>query len=112
MKKILAAVLSTLLLAGCVSVDPKTGRALPRGNQTYMFDHVQQRAQHLQDGMPRIEILLLLGSPAKMLTDDTVWCYYPERAAVLVPAKWLRLEFRNDALVEYGYRPVFLGVHF
>ena len=105
----LTAVLLAVLLAGCVNVDPQTGKTLPRGDQYYEFDVVQRRSEKLELGMSRLAVLMLLGSPAEKSGDDEVWVYLPERPAVLVPARALRLRFEKDRLADFGYRPIVLG---
>ncbi len=96
-------------LAGCVSEDPVTGKLLPREGQKFTFDVVQQRAEQLRTGMTKLDVHLLLGSPAEKDAADDLWIYLPERYAVLVPARALRLEFRDRVLVDFGYRPIVLG---
>ena len=106
--KIFSALL-VLLLAGCVSVDPDTGETLPRGNQKYKFETVERRAQQLQDGLAKIDVLILLGAPAEKSLDENVWVYLPERPAVLVPSRALQLKFKDGILVQHGYKAIVLG---
>ena len=101
--------LLVLLLSGCVSVDPKTGETIPRGGQKYEFETVQRRAEKLRTGMSRYEVLMQLGSPAEKSDDGVIWVYLPERPAVLVPSRALRLEFDRDVLLKHGYSPIILG---
>ena len=54
-------------------------------------------------------MLLHQGSPAEKSDDGAVWVYLPERPAVLVPSRALRLEFDRDVLVKHGYSPIILG---
>lgn len=100
------------LPASCVTEDAQTGRPIPRGEQKYPFDEVQEKAEQLQPGLNKTQVLMLLGSPAEKDEKGDVWIYLPERYAVLVPARALRLEFRDRILVEYGYRPIVLGAQF
>ncbi len=102
-------VLIALMLAGCVNVDPETGKTIPRGEQRYKFATVERRAERLQDGITKGDALMLLGSPAEESDDGDVWVYLPERPAVLVPSRALRLEFENNVLVKHGYSPIVLG---
>lgn len=104
-----ALALLPLLPAACVQVDPATGETIPRGDQRYHFDSVQQHAEDLKEGMRKYEVLMLLGSPAEMNDSGDVWIYLPERPAVLVPARALKLEFENERLVHHGYHPIVLG---
>jgi outer membrane protein assembly factor BamE (lipoprotein component of BamABCDE complex) len=104
----LALALTSLALA-CVQYDPQTGETLPRGNQRYEFDVVQERAERLVTGMSKLDVLVLLGSPAETGSDGDVWVYLPERPAVLIPARALRLQFDRGALADFGYRPIVLG---
>ncbi len=101
--------LIALILAGCVNINPETGRPTPRSGQKYEFATVEHQAEQLQDGMARLEVLMLLGSPAEKSADDNIWVYLPERPAWLLPSRSLRLVFKNDLLVEHGYSTVVLG---
>lgn len=107
MKKCFA--LIVLALAGCVNVDPETGKTTTRGSQKYEFATVERRAEQLQDGMTKLDVHLLLGSPAEKSDDGDVWVYLPERAAVLVPSRALQLVFKGDVLVKHGYNSIVLG---
>ena len=98
-----------LLLVGCVNVDPKSGKTIPRGNQRYEFSDVERRAKRLKNGMSKGDALMLLGSAAEVSSDGDVWVYLPERPAVLIPARALRLVFENGRLVKHGYRAIVLG---
>jgi len=100
-----------LAVTACVSVDPQTGATLPRGGQRYQFDEVKSRAEHLEQGMSKQQVMLLLGSPAESETNGDVWIYLPERKAAIVPGRALRLQFDNGLLVEHGYRTIVLGTH-
>lgn len=106
------AVLVLLLSAGCVNVDPDTGKTIPRGDQRFEFETVTHRAKDLEMGMTKMEVLLLLGSPAEESHAGDVWVYLPERPAVLIPGRALRLEFDDARLVDHGYRPIVLGEDF
>jgi len=101
--------LIALLLAGCVNADPETGKTIPRGNQKNMFADVERQAEQLKDGMTKMQVLILLGSPAETSGDGDVWIYLPERPAVLVPSHALRLEFKSGVLVSHDYNPIILG---
>lgn len=101
--------LIALMPVGCVNVDPNTGKTIPRGDQRYKFSTVERRAERLQDGMTKLEVLLLLGEAAETSDDDDVWVYLPERPAVLIPSRALRLVFENGTLREHGYNPIVLG---
>jgi outer membrane protein assembly factor BamE (lipoprotein component of BamABCDE complex) len=102
-------VLIALMLAGCVNADPDTGKTIPRGGQKYKYATVERRAEQLKDGMTRYDVLMLLGSPAEKSDDGEVWVYLPERAAVLVPSRALRLVFEGEVLVKHGYSTIVLG---
>lgn len=93
----------------CVTTDVETGRVIPRGNQKLPFEEVEKAADKLKVGMNKTQVLLLLGSPAEMDDEGALWIYLPERYAVLIPARALRLEFRDGILAEYGYRAIVLG---
>jgi outer membrane protein assembly factor BamE (lipoprotein component of BamABCDE complex) len=102
-----------LLLLGattaCVTENKTTGEMVPRGNQKYPFEQVEKAAERLEPGMEKMQVLLLLGSPAETDESGNVWVYLPERYGVLIPARALRLEFGPQGLVEHGYRPIVLG---
>jgi len=109
MKRCVALWVLILLGVGCVNVDPETGRTIPRGGQKHPFETVELRAEKLQLGINRFAVMALLGSPAKSTENGDVWIYLPERPAVLVPSRALRLTFEDGALVKYGYRTIVLG---
>jgi len=71
--------LIVLLLAGCVHVDPETGKTIPQGNQRNMFADVERLAEQLKNGMTKWQVMILLGSPAEMSEESNVWVYLPER---------------------------------
>ena len=104
---------TALLLAGasaaCVTRNATTGEAVPRGDQRYPFERVEEAAKGLHVGMPKTQVLLMLGSPAEMDDHGNVWIYLPERYGVVVPARALRLDFQDGNLLEFGYRPILLG---
>ena len=95
--------------ASCVNVDPDTHEVLPRGDQRYKFDEVQHNAKQLREGMTKVQVLMLLGSPAEKSQRGNVWVYLPERAAVIIPGRALRLEFQNGQLADHGYHAIVLG---
>lgn len=98
-----------LALAGCVNSDPETGKTLPRAGQKYEFATVERRAERLQVGMSKYDVLLLLGSPAETSDDNEIWVYMPERAAVLIPARALRLVFENNFLTRHEFTSIVFG---
>jgi len=101
--------LIALMLVGCVNVDPETGKTLPRGGQKYKFATVERQAKQLREGMTKFDVSLLLGSPAETSDDGNVWMYVPERPAVLVPTRGLRLVFKSNVLETHEYAPIVLG---
>ena len=103
---------SLLAFASCITVDADTNRPIPRGNQRHEFEEVTRRAEDLQNGMSKRDVLLLLGSPAETSDQDDVWVYLPERPAVIVPGRALRLEFEDGRLVDHGYHAIVLGARF
>ena len=108
----LALLASLAVFAGttaCVTENANTGEAVPRGNQRYPWDKVKKLAEHLQNGMSKSDVLLLMGSPAEMDEKGLKWIYLPERYAILVPAQALELDFEGVTLVEHAYRPIVLG---
>mgnify|MGYP003572432725 CR=1 FL=1 len=107
--RIVTLLLLLLLASACVSVDPETGKEIPRGGQRYEFATVERRAEKLRDGMTKYEALIMLGSPAETSDDGNVWVYLPERPAVLVPSRALRLVFEEGRLKKHGYRAIIFG---
>ena len=99
----------TLVLASCVTQDMNTGKMVPRGQQGMQFSDVEKAAENLKEGMTRAQVMLMLGSPAERSDDGNVWVYLPERYAILIPARALRLEFKDGVLTDHGYRPIVLG---
>ena len=99
----------TLVSASCVNTDPDTGKTIPRGSQRFEFDVVKRRSERLKEGMQKVDVLLLLGSPAEKSSDGDVWVYLPERPAVLIPGRALQLVFEGGLLAKHGYRPIILG---
>ena len=101
--------LVALLVAGCVEVDPQTGKTIPRGGQKNEFAVVEQQAKQLRDGMTKIEMLTLLGSPAETSNAGDIWVYLPERPAVLVPSHSLRLVFQSNILISHSQPAIIFG---
>ena len=93
----------------CVTENTSTGEMVPRGNQRYPWDEVQERAKRLQNGMSKGQVLNLMGSPAEIEDEDTHWIYLPERHGILVPAQALHLTFDRGVLAEHQYRAIVLG---
>lgn len=102
-------VLLAVALAGCVNVDPQTGKTIPRGEQKNDYAYVKERAAQLRVGMTKMEVTILLGSPAQTSHDGDVWDYVPERPAVLMPAKGLRLVFLNGCLKTHEFTTIVFG---
>ncbi len=95
--------------SACVSQNLETGEMIPRGNQRYPWDKVVELEKKLQKGMSKPQVLLLMGSPAEIDAEENQWIYLPERYGILIPAQALRLEFKEQVLVDYGYRAIVLG---
>ncbi|MFT5289884.1 MAG: outer membrane protein assembly factor BamE (lipoprotein component of BamABCDE complex) [Planctomycetota bacterium] len=98
-----------LVLGSCVGVDPETGEVNPRGNQRFTFAEVKDNAADLRVGLTKIQVILLLGTPAEKDRSTNTWVYLPERPAVIVPGRALRLEFKNGRLADFGYHAIVLG---
>lgn len=96
-------------LAGCVTENMETGENVPRGRQGQEFSKVEKAAEDLKDGMTKTQVYLMLGSPAETDDKGDVWIYLPERYGILIPARALRLEFKDTILVDHGYQPIILG---
>jgi outer membrane protein assembly factor BamE (lipoprotein component of BamABCDE complex) len=105
----LCVALIALTLAGCVNVDPDTGKTIPRGGQKFEYDVVKQRAEQLQVGMSKLQVIILLGSPAETSASGDIWAYLPERPAVLLPASGLRLVFQNNLLQSHEFTTIVFG---
>ena len=105
----IAFALLALTCSACVTENTTTGEMVPRGNQRYPFEKVQEKVGRLQVGMTKDQVLMLLGSPAEIDKPDDLWIYLPERYGVLIPARALRLEFKEGLLVDHGYRAIVLG---
>src|SRR5688572_13801454 len=81
------------LVTACVTENTTTGEVVPRGDQKYPFERVEKAAEDLKAGMDKMQVLLLLGSPAEKDESGNVWVYLPERYGIVVPARALRLQF-------------------
>lgn len=101
--------LLAVALAGCVNVDPQTGKTIPRGDQKNEYAYVKERAAQLRVGMTKMEVTILLGSPAQTSHDGDVWDYVPERPAVLMPAQGLRLVFLDGCLKTNEFTAIVFG---
>ena len=95
--------------SSCVTQNMDTGEMVPRGDQRYPFAKVEKEAERLQDGMTKQQVLMLLGSPAEIDKENDLWVYLPERYGILIPARALRLQFKDGLLSEHGYRAIVLG---
>lgn len=91
---------------GCVAVDPDTGQPIPRGKQKYLFATVKERVAGLEIGMPKLQVLMTLGSPAETAERGDLWIYLPERTAYVVPSQALEVRFEDDRLKEHRYTPL------
>ena len=103
------ALVSLFLFTACVTENLTTGEPIPRGRQKYPFERVERDVENLDIGMSKEQVMGILGSPAETDDKGDVWVYLPERYGVLLPARALRLEFRQHALAEFGFRPIVLG---
>ena len=70
---------------------------------------MEKYAKSLHVGMTKNQVLLTVGSPAETDENGEVWIYLPERPAVLIPARALKLGFRNGLLDDMGYHTIVLG---
>lgn len=95
--------------SACVTENKTTGEMVPRGNQRYPWEKVQELAKRLENGQTKEQVLGFMGSPAEMDSAGNRWIYLPERYAILIPAKALQLDFKDDVLVDHEYRPIVLG---
>ncbi len=108
---LLPVVLLAVLCAAssCVTVDAETNEVIPRGDQRYKFSTVKEYSENLKLGMTKLEVLSTVGSPAEKSERGDVWVYLPERSAILVPSKALKLHFENNMLSEFGFHAIVLG---
>lgn len=112
--RLLAALLAAPLLiapagfSGCATkpADANTYDG-PPPNQKYTLDEVKKRARQLQVGMDRIDVAILLGSPAEI--GPTTWRYLPSRPGFLLPTEILEVEFSGRRYVSHRTRAVILG---
>jgi hypothetical protein len=95
--------------SSCVTENTTTGEMVPRGKQRYPWDTVVELAKQLQKGMTKPQVMMLMGSPAEIDTEDNHWIYLPERYAILIPGQFLQLDFEGAVLSDFGYRPIVLG---
>jgi outer membrane protein assembly factor BamE (lipoprotein component of BamABCDE complex) len=102
-------VLFALGTSACVTENAETGEVVPRGDQRYSWDKVQELAKRLETGMTKPQVLVLMGSPAEIDAEDNQWIYLPERYGILIPARALQLEFKDQTLTHFGYRAIVLG---
>ena len=109
MKRTITLFLLTISLtqAGCVSYDAETGEYWELRKQRYKFDVVKSRLENLKVGMSKLDVLFILGSPARGTKDK--WTYLPDRPGTLLPAEALVVEFENDRYVRHRYDLVLLG---
>ncbi|MDG1490864.1 MAG: hypothetical protein P8R43_03165 [Planctomycetota bacterium] len=104
------ALLATLSIGpGCVTVDAETNEVIPRGDQRYKFSTVKEYSKDLKQGMTKLQVLSTVGSPAEKSERGDVWVYLPERSAILIPSKALKLHFEDNALTEFGFHAIVLG---
>ena len=75
--------------------------------QKYDYQTVRERAKQLRPGMSKLEVVLLLGSPAQK--EPTVWRYMQKRDGLLLPSEALHVHFQGNAVVDHKYVPIILG---
>jgi outer membrane protein assembly factor BamE (lipoprotein component of BamABCDE complex) len=107
----LLAVLPALLVilsGGCQTetVDAEL-LAAAQHRQKYEFSEIRKRVKALQPGMPRVQVMLQLGSPADM--RGNTWIYLPERPGLLLPAEMLEVRFQGGRYLDHAYRPIVFG---
>ena len=72
-----------------------------------VLDAVRERAKRLQPGMPMMEVMILLGSPA--IQNRNTWVYMPERSGLIIPADALQVSFNRGVYVSHRFQAVVLG---
>jgi hypothetical protein len=104
----LAALFLVLLLAGCAteSVEMVAYEGPPPG-QKYTMDEVLGRAEELEPGMSKLDVMMTLGSPAE--TRGDVWVYLPNEPGIVLPEWALEVEFERGRYVEHSRQPVVVG---
>jgi hypothetical protein len=109
MKMIIPMLIAGLLVGGGCSADanPPLSEPTPTAYQKYPLDEVQKRAKELEPGMPRVQVLLLLGSPAEKQPHQ--WIYRDSREGLLLPTSSLVVEFENGKYTRHHTVPVVLG---
>lgn len=107
--QLLVLLAAPFIASSCVTVDAETNEVIPRGDQRYKFSTVKDYAKNLQLGMTKLQVLSTVGSPAEKSERGDVWVYLPERSAVLVPSKALKLHFADNTLTEFEYHAIVLG---
>lgn len=94
--------------AGCrtEAMDP---HYYEQGNpyQRYSLEEVKQRMVSIKPGMPRLEVLVRLGSPAENRGDT--WLYLPDKPNFLIPGEYLEVRFAGDVYVSHRLRPILFG---
>jgi outer membrane protein assembly factor BamE (lipoprotein component of BamABCDE complex) len=95
-------------MAGCQTqgVETQTYAGKP-ANQRYDLTEVEKRLDQLQPGMGKIDVLLLLGSPA--IEEPDRWIYLPSRTGTIIPAEAVRVDFQGPRYTGWKKQPIILG---
>ena len=105
------AALCLVLMIGSSACGAGPKRFDPRDaaqSQQYYFEVLRVRTGELQEGMTKVDVLLLLGTPAKY--KDHAWIYLPAHIDAAESAEALTVRFKGDHYVEHHYEPILAAV--
>jgi len=100
--------LGLLMTAGCQTqgVETETYAGKP-AKQRYPLSEVEDRLDELRPGMAKVEVLLVLGSPA--IEEPDHWIYLPSRTGTVIPAEAIRVDFRSGTYTGWKKQPIIFG---
>ncbi len=75
--------------------------------QKYAYDDVRRAVKQLPAGAPRHEVMLRLGSPAKM--RGNTWIYLPQDTGFLIPREMMEVTFEGGVFASYSFKPIVFG---
>ena len=78
-----------------------------RFNQRFDYNEVRRLSRQLQVGMTRIQVMAILGSPAR--STPSSWIYMPKRQAVWIPAEAMIVDFNLGTYTGHRFRPIVAG---
>lgn len=97
-----------LFSGGCQTegVETRTYAGKP-AEQRYELAEVEEKLDQLRSGMGKIDVLLLLGSPA--IEEPDHWIYLPSRTGTIIPAEAVRVDFQGQRYMGWKKQPIILG---